>query len=46
MPTSITFLCISLFGGVAAGLFGLGGGIVSGLGVHLVYGRSRRLGWI
>jgi hypothetical protein len=48
MPTWVTFLAIGSLGGFAAGLFGVGGGIVivCGLGIYLIHGACKRLGWL
>jgi hypothetical protein len=50
MPAPLTFVVIGLLGGIAAGLgphlrllFGV---FITGLGVYLIHGASRRLGWI
>jgi len=44
MPFWLILVVIGLLGGFAAGLFGVGGGIV--IVPALIYGACRRLGWL
>lgn len=51
MMSWLMFAAIGILGSIAAGLFGVGGGMVigvfvCGLGVYLVYGACERLGWV